>query len=185
MVDTGIKKIKINKNLLPAPFGDDSSLYYDLRYRILSDDKNRTSHWSNLERLFIKTTIDEVGFNPANPITSSIPNSIVIDKSFHSIALNWTMPSLLIGDPTPEELSLQKEQGSILSFDIYIQWREGNTPGVGESQWTWLSTVAGSNYSMSYVDSNYDHVRLRVQKTTQNKEVLNVATYAVTDWHSV
>lgn len=185
MADSGIKQVKINKNSLPAPVGDETSLYYDLRYRILSEDKNRSSHWSNLERLFVKTTIEEVGFDPANPITSSIPNSIVIDKSFHSIALNWTMPSLLIGDPTAEELSLQKEQGSILNFDIYVQWRVGNTSGVGESQWTWLSTVTGSNYSMSYLDSDYDHVRLRVQKTTQNKEVLNVATYAVTDWHSV
>lgn len=184
MADTGIKKIKINKNALPAPIGDNSNLYYDLRYRLLSEDKNRASHWSNLERIFIKTTQEEVGWNPANPLTTSIPNNLIIDKTNHTINFSWTMPSLLITDPTPEEILLQKEQASIISFDIYIQWKIGNNPGT-VGNWTWVNTSTGSNYSMQYVDGDPDYVRLRVQKITQNKEVLDAATYAITDWHSV
>lgn len=185
MVDTGIKKIKINKSSLPAPIGDDSSLYYDLRYRILSEDKNRTSHWSNLERVFIETTADETGWDYNNPLTSSIPNTLIVDKPNHSINFNWTMPALLIENPTEEELLLKQKQASIVNFDIYVQWRVGNLES-GESAWSWLGTITGSNYLMSYSSTtSYDHVRFRVQKVTQNKEILNVATYAITDWYSV
>lgn len=43
MADAGIKKLTIPKNQLP-PVNDDNEYY--LRYRIISDDKNRSSHWS-------------------------------------------------------------------------------------------------------------------------------------------
>lgn len=43
MADAGIKKLIIPKNQLP-PVGDNNE--YFLRYRIISDDKNRSSHWS-------------------------------------------------------------------------------------------------------------------------------------------
>ena len=43
MDDAGIKKLIIPKNQLP-PVNDDNE--YVLRYRIISDDKNRSSHYS-------------------------------------------------------------------------------------------------------------------------------------------
>ena len=43
MADQGIKKVRIPKNQLP-PVGDDNE--HSIRYRVVSDDKNRTSHWS-------------------------------------------------------------------------------------------------------------------------------------------
>lgn len=44
----GIKKVTILKSALP-PVGDNNEFY--VRYRIVSDDKNRTSHWSQLFEL--------------------------------------------------------------------------------------------------------------------------------------
>jgi len=44
MADSGIKKVIIKKALLPAINSD--SVGYIFRYRIVSDDKNRTSQWS-------------------------------------------------------------------------------------------------------------------------------------------
>jgi hypothetical protein len=44
VADVGIKKITIPKASLPSLFGPNSS--YIIRYRFISDDKNRTSHWS-------------------------------------------------------------------------------------------------------------------------------------------
>lgn len=184
MADQGIKKTKISKSNLPPPFGTNSELYYEARYRIISDDKNRTSHWSNFEKINIPITYDEVGWNVNDPIATSIPNNIVINKSTHSIQLNWTMPSLLINNPTDAQLLTQKEQAAISSFDIYIQWRTGSNPGV-EGQWSWINKVSGSNYSMTYLDTDPDYVRFRIQKVTQNKEILDSATYVLTDWHSV
>ena len=45
MADAGIKKLTIPKSQLP-PVNDNNE--YVLRYRILSDDKNRTSHYSSI-----------------------------------------------------------------------------------------------------------------------------------------
>lgn len=184
MVDSGIKKTKVIKSNLPAPFGTNTELYYELRYRVVSDDKNRTSHWSNFEKILLPTTAQEVGWNPANGINSSIPNNISINKSTHNIQLNWTMPALLINNPTTEEIALQKSQAAISHFDIYVQWRTGSNPGV-VGKWSWINTVSTSNYSMTYLDTDPDYVRFRIQKVTQNKEVLDSATYVLTDWHSV
>ena len=44
MVDSNIKKLRILKSSLPPI--DHDTLKYNLRYRIISDDRNRTSHWS-------------------------------------------------------------------------------------------------------------------------------------------
>jgi hypothetical protein len=43
MADAGIKKLTIPKNQLP-PVGDNNE--YVVRYRVISEDKNRYSHWS-------------------------------------------------------------------------------------------------------------------------------------------
>lgn len=54
MADKGIKNIIISKNNLPATGPNNNHI---LRYRIISEDRNRTSHWS--------PTYDLVGHTPA------------------------------------------------------------------------------------------------------------------------
>jgi len=44
MADANIKKTRILKSALPPV--DFDTLKYNTRYRIVSEDKNRTSHWS-------------------------------------------------------------------------------------------------------------------------------------------
>jgi len=44
MVDSNIKKTRILKSSLP-PIDHDTEKY-NIRYRIISEDRNRTSHWS-------------------------------------------------------------------------------------------------------------------------------------------
>ena len=44
MVDSNIKKLRILKSSIPPI--DYDTLRYNLRYRVISDDRNRTSHWS-------------------------------------------------------------------------------------------------------------------------------------------
>ena len=46
MADANIKRIVIPSSDLPPLSSDTSS--YNIRYRIVSDDKNRTSHWSQI-----------------------------------------------------------------------------------------------------------------------------------------
>jgi hypothetical protein len=183
MADSGIKKIRIQSSDIPEPAGSQTDLSYNIRYRVVSEDKNRNSHWSQFYKLYAETTFDEVGWDPENPITSSIPNSIVVTKSSHQIELTWTMPALLIASPTPEEKDMQTKQASIKSFDVYVQWKSGNNPEI-ISDWVWLRTSNSSRYAMSYVDGQ-DYARFRVQKVTQEKQAWNAATYLITDWQSL
>jgi uncharacterized protein (DUF2141 family) len=44
MADANIKKTRILKSALPPV--DFDTLKYNARYRVISEDKNRTSHWS-------------------------------------------------------------------------------------------------------------------------------------------
>lgn len=49
MADANIKKVIIPKSELPAV--DAADLTYNVRYRIVSEDKNRISHWSKIASL--------------------------------------------------------------------------------------------------------------------------------------
>jgi hypothetical protein len=52
----GIKKVIIRKLSLP-PVGDNNELY--VRYRVVSDDRNRTSHWSQI-KVVESTPVEDV-----------------------------------------------------------------------------------------------------------------------------
>lgn len=45
MADKGIKNVVVPLSMLPYIGGDES---YYVRYRIVSDDKNKSSHWSQV-----------------------------------------------------------------------------------------------------------------------------------------
>ena len=51
MSDKNIKKNIILKKDLPSVIGDNTTLNYEIRYRIVSEDKNRLSHWSPINVL--------------------------------------------------------------------------------------------------------------------------------------
>jgi hypothetical protein len=180
MADQGINKVTILKKDLPNYIGSDTSLFYNIRYRIISEDRNRVSHWSSFYNLGETSTLLEVGFNPANPYATSIPNNIVIDKTKHTINVSWTLPSLLIVDPTVSQQALQTQQASINDFDVYLRWKTGST----YSLWQHKGVVNTNSFSMSYpakVGSvGPDFVQIAVQKVTQKKQRWDAATYLLT-----
>lgn len=176
MADPNIKKNVILKKDLPSVIGDNTTLNYEIRYRVISEDKNRVSHWSPINTLVTTTTEDETGFDPNNPSGTSIPYQVSIDKSGHVAQIVWTMPSLLIVNPTDEEKKIQAEQSAIKEFDIYISWMiSGNW-----TDWTWGGVASGRKYFLSYSPSTTaTKVRFRVQKVTLVKEPFDAATYLI------
>lgn len=84
MADPGIKKVIIPKAKLPAISGENQG--YVVRYRIVSDDKNRTSHWSPQYKLNLgpvdtidySITVDQSN-NTFNVIWESVPDISVYD----------------------------------------------------------------------------------------------------------
>jgi hypothetical protein len=182
VADKNIKKTIILKKDLPGVIGDNDILKYDIRYRIISEDKNRLSHWSPINTLISTTTNDETGFDPLNPSTTSIPHQVSIDKSEHLAEIVWTMPALLITNPTDAEKILQTEQSAIKEFDVYLSWLVSGT----WSDWIWGGIASGRKYFLSYNSSTTaTQIKFRVQKVTQTKEPFDAATYLISNGHAL
>jgi hypothetical protein len=91
--DAGIKKVIISKSKLPGFFGENRK--YLLRYRFISEDKNRISHWSPAYKIIAEDT------------PSEILNSMIIDTTNRVINLAW------------------QPQAGIEEYYIYVKWNNG------------------------------------------------------------
>lgn len=86
MADKGIKKVVIKKNNLPAL--DFDSTGYIFKYRIVSEDKNRTSQWSPIN-IIVNESIYPV--SGAISVTSSITTAVWGDE------VNWPKYDVFVG----------------------------------------------------------------------------------------
>lgn len=82
MADAGIKKVIVSKQNLPSIFGTDQK--YIVRYRIISEDRNRSSHWSAQYKLNA-------------PSTETINHSVAVDSASNTIRLVWDQVNNLSG----------------------------------------------------------------------------------------
>lgn len=94
--DSGIKKIIIPKSKLPGFLVSGETNIYVLRYRFVSEDKNRTSHWSPVYKIIADSTPVE------------ILNTMVIDKTNKVVNISW------------------QPQSNILEYHIYVNWNNGS-----------------------------------------------------------
>jgi hypothetical protein len=92
MVDSNIKKVTIKKALLP-PIDHDSQKY-NIRYRIVSEDKNRNSHWS-------------VVYNSGQYVADTYTGSV--SKTENIITAVWTKQEVVT-------------QGSEDKYDLFISF---------------------------------------------------------------
>ena len=76
MVDANIKKLRILKSSLPPI--DNDTLKYNLRYRIISEDRNRTSHWSPVYSISGETI---AGVSGALSVTADIITAVWGDEN--------------------------------------------------------------------------------------------------------
>ncbi|NDB82055.1 MAG: hypothetical protein EB127_04840 [Alphaproteobacteria bacterium] len=96
--DRGIKKVIIPKAKLPGVFAnsEQNKSVYILRYRFISEDKNRTSHWSPTYKIIAEDTAEE------------IMNAIVVNNTNKIINIVW--------EPQP----------NISEYDIYVKWNHAD-----------------------------------------------------------
>ena len=78
MADANIKKTRILKSALPPV--DSETLKYNTRYRVISEDKNRTSHWSPI---YNSNGTNIIGTSGALSITEEIITAVWGDENFH------------------------------------------------------------------------------------------------------
>jgi hypothetical protein len=78
MVDANIKKLRISKAFIP-PIDYDTEKY-NIRYRVISEDRNRTSHWSPI---YNTDGTNILGTTGALSITESIIVAVWGDENNH------------------------------------------------------------------------------------------------------
>lgn len=78
MADANIKKTRILKSSLPPI--DHDTLKYNTRYRVISEDRNRTSHWSPI---YNSDGTNIIGTSGALSITEEIITAVWGDENFH------------------------------------------------------------------------------------------------------
>lgn len=78
MPDANIKKLRILKSSLPPV--DHDTEKYNLRYRVISEDRNRTSHWSPI---FNSDGSNVIGTTGALSITQEIITAVWGDENLH------------------------------------------------------------------------------------------------------
>jgi hypothetical protein len=173
MIDEEIKKVIIkNQDLPPFQFTtvyneitereEIDQLHYDFRYRIVSEDKNRYSHWSPI----IRYPMPDITF--IFPYTSS--TRISITKSGNNpeiITAIWTKPGI-----ADEQTPFEKIINNISTYDVWLRWNANNTTDLddlGWSEWEYVSTTTANNFSIAKRDDSDKRVEVAVQATTSLK----------------
>ena len=124
MADSGIKKSKIAYLDLP-PINTELD-GYQLRYRIISEDKNRTSHWSQLHQ--VVPDFDYQAGSNGIKITST--NNLKVDATWDIVKVNK-----IVSDKT-------NFIANQVDFDIFIKWSKSNN-----GDWLYGGQVTGNSFS--------------------------------------
>lgn len=160
MADANIKKVVIVNSALPLISADSDGLFYDLRYRIVSEDKNRLSHWAPIKRINMPTTTDaDLPYTVAPRINIY---SVNIDGGGKSITSTWTFPqSSGEFNPDPYKAELERRFAQVTFFDIFIRWSP-NTTGSVWDPWIYQTTISSNSYSVIRQESPYQAKRIEI-----------------------
>lgn len=149
MADQGIKKAIIKKEDLPAFNGELQN--YLVRYRVVSEDKNRASHWSQYYEVDVIPEIDRDrvvdGVLTPEPWIS---HSLVLSENKQIINVVWTPPANLKSD-----------------FDLYVKW--------GADDFKYLASIQTSSYTVQTL-TGYSTVEFALQVPTFPKKRFTKAT---------
>lgn len=173
MVDAGIKQIRIPKSEFPIvqittttnellEREEVAGLHYDFRYRIISEDRNRSSHWSEIIRYAMPNTTTPLT-NVTTPFPYTAPSRISVANVSDVVNLVWSfpgdaeleelqgLPEPSPGDMTPETAAFIKFFRDSNSYDIWIRWNDSNTDdpeAAGWSNWELTTSIATNNFSV-------------------------------------
>ena len=170
MADEGIKKVRIPIEEFPliqfttvvnGGTEEIDSLYYDFRYRIASEDKNRFSHWSAIQR----KVHPDLG-------SDDLPNYPYLDRMAIgssgtpvNVNASWTPPT------APENL-FEDAINRKRIYDIWIRWNNSKTTNPnasGWSSWQYVTRVSSNNFSILKGDPLRQSIDIAIQLPTEVK----------------
>ena len=103
MAEEVIKKIKITQDNLPTI--NSITEKYDIRYRVISEDKNRTSHWSQI-----------INIDPQYTYVSG--NISISSSALTTVA--WDAVTIKIGDQVIRQAK---------DYDVWVKWSKADGAG--------------------------------------------------------
>lgn len=144
MADDSVKKVTVAKNDLPPINAEEGK--YVVRYRIISEDRNRISHWSP-QFLISPSPIDLEAAEDKNIVLSVVGSSLVA---------RWNVSAWA------QEEFAKNPSLSLSSYDVYVAW--GSSQGsVGTIDY--FATVSG-NYITIPIEPGAAAVRVIIQNMT-------------------
>ena len=114
MADSGIKKVIIKSEDLP-PLNSDQLGYY-MRFRMVSEDRNRLSHWSPTYLLE-----PNYSFYGRTGLPVADENNIVANKNNQVLNIAWDPVHLYINDV---------EIRDVVDFDIWLRLYDNHDDGI-------------------------------------------------------
>jgi hypothetical protein len=123
MADRGIKQYRISPSDMPPI----SSQYegYDLRYRVISEDRNRTSHWSPIQLI--------------KPEYTFVPGDIQFHKAGDTANLVWDAVTITKIDNLKTYV-IRKALG----YDVWVRWDRGS----GDGDWLYDARYETTSFSI-------------------------------------
>jgi hypothetical protein len=146
MADTGIKKSTIKYMDLPIISIDENGPFYLLRYRIVSEDKNRVSHWSEINRIdFPSTSFANMPYTA----TERVHLNLIGSSHPRTIAISWEYPQEDEYNIDPEIAKYEKLFSQNQTFDVMVRWNENNAPdNVNWTTWQFEGTIRNNSFSI-------------------------------------
>lgn len=138
-------KITIKKDLLPPISADDEG--YNLKIRLISQDRNRSSYWTPLYTIEAPQ-VTEIPYGIEVKNMSVVVNGIPTNKK--TVNVFWR-----------DTTEYSKE------YDVYVKWYA--TAGDPNAEWVYAGQTLGDTFFL--VNYNNDHyVQVAVQKVTYPKK---------------
>lgn len=172
MADPGIKKVRLDKSEFPLvqittsyngslSRDEISGSHYDFRYRVVSEDKNRYSHWSEIIRYSMPDVTTPFPFTDNNRFSISKAGNPEV------ISAVWSFP----GD-SESPTDYVKFFKDTTQYDIWLRWNNNNTTdlnNVGWTAWEYSATVSSNSFSILKKDSSVKRIEIAVQVPTTIK----------------
>lgn len=142
MADKNIKKIVVSKNDLPPVNSDEEK--YIVRFRIVSEDRNRSSHWSPQYLISPK------------PLAVEAYKNLTVTKLAGLITLTWDPETVAVNQP---------------NYDIFVAWGTG-TIGEGVGAFEYYATVS-TNFAVIPIPTGKTTTDIIIQTASYPRKVID------------
>jgi hypothetical protein len=145
-----------------------NELFYDFRYRIVSEDKNRFSHWSPIQ----SKRLPDLAFPNFNyPYIDRMKITTSTAATETAVVATWSPPPEPI-NPSVTPLTFENSINRKTLYDIWIRWNTSKTlnpDASGWTEWEYIARESSNNFSVLKENPAYQSIDIAIQFPTEVK----------------